>query len=175
MDDQSDNKRDGPEEKKPQLPPPGRWSEVMDELYEQAVRDGLFDNLPGHGKPLKLFKNPYAPGTELAYQLLKDNNYTLPWIAERNEVTAAIDALRSEVRRVWLRYQTEYRAARGETIRKSLALGWNGYQERWHEHIAELNRLITNLNLKMPGERLEIMKLTLEGELERAGAGETLA
>jgi hypothetical protein len=34
--------------------------------------------------------------------------------------------------------------------------------------------MIADANLKRPGERLEIIKLTVDNELERAGAGRTL-
>lgn len=160
--------------KRRRVPRPGEWAEVMDELFEEAMRDGLFDNLPGHGKPLNLSKNPFAPEEELAYQLLKDNNYTLPWIAERNEVHALIERFRSEVGPAWRRYQSEYRVAQGESVRMSLSLGWREQLDRWREQIDELNRLIAQANLKQPANHLEILKLDLKGELVRAGASEEL-
>jgi len=102
----AEEKPDGPvenPEEKPlsRIPPPGRWADVMDEVMEEAMRSGAFDNLPGRGKPLKLNNNPHAPGTDLAYQLLKDNDYTLPWISERKEVIAAINALCDDIYLVW--------------------------------------------------------------------------
>lgn len=163
------------EEREVKLPLPGRWSEVMDELIEEAMRAGAFDDLPGHGKPLKLIKNPYAPGTELAYQLLQDNNYTLPWIAERQVVLEEIEGLRAEIGQVWRRYQAEYRPARSQFVRQSLSLGWKDHLEAWQERIMKINKQIADLNLKQPGETLEVMKLTLESELARVGASRELA
>lgn len=172
-------KEEGPasnqEERRVSVPLPGRWSEVMDELIEEAMRSGAFDNLPGHGKPLKLTKNPFAPGTELAYQLLKDNNYTLPWIAERQVVLDEIESLRAEIGRLWGRYQAEYRPARSKLVRQSLSLDWDRHLEYWQERIVKINKQIANVNLKQPGEKLEILKLTLENELTRAGASRHLA
>jgi hypothetical protein len=110
VEDKPDAPVEDPEEKPlPRIPPPGRWADVMDEVIEEAMRSGAFDNLPGRGKPLKLNDNPHAPGTDLAYQLLKDNDYTLPWISERKEVIAAIDSLRDDISQVWLRYSAEFR------------------------------------------------------------------
>jgi hypothetical protein len=165
---------DNPEEERPRVPPPVRWSDRMDEVIEEAIRNGAFDNLPGYGKPLKLVKNPYAPETELAYQLLKDNHYTLPWISQRQQVLERIDTFRVELRQIGGRYQAEYREARSETIRLALTTRWNRYLDHWQEQIQELNRMIADANLKRPGERLEIIKLTVDNELERAGAGRTL-
>ena len=154
----------------PRIPPPGRWADVMDEVIEDAIRSGAFDNLPGRGKPLKLHNNPHAPGTELAYQLLKDNDYTLPWISERKEVIAAIDALRDDIGLVWKRYSAEYRVTHSDTVRMALSVDWIKRQQTWLERIKKINRRIADVNLKMPSEGLEILKLTLDGELGRAGA-----
>ena len=139
-------------------------------FLEEAVRSGAFDDLPGRGKPLKLTKNPYAPGTELAYQLLQDNNYTLPWIAERQQVLEEIENLRAEIGRFWLRYQAEYHPARSELVRQSLRLGWSRNLEYWQEQIDKINKRVADLNLKQPGEKFEILKLTLENELARVEA-----
>ena len=151
-----------------------RLTTSMDDLIEEAMREGVFDNLPGRGKPLKLSKNPYAAEAELAYQLLKDNNYTLPWIAERNDLLVKINEIREEIGRVWARYQAEYQVAQGETIRMGLAQGWNRHLDQWQAEINKLNKAIGDVNLKQPGEKLEILKLTLEHELKRAGAGRDL-
>lgn len=175
MADKQSNKPTGPpEEEQRRLLPLNHWSSVMDELFEEAVRDGVFDNLPGQGKPLNLTKNPFGGDHDLAYQLLKDNDYTLPWISERNEITKQVDQFRSKIPKVWQRYVSEYQASRSDTVRLSLKLGWNGYLEELQTRIVELNALIANVNLKQPGERLEILKLSLKQELSRAGAGEEL-
>ena len=92
------------EERHSRVPTPGQWSDVMNETIKEAIRNGAFDDLPGKGKPLKLLNNLYFPGTELAYQLLKDNDYTLPGIAERGAVTAKVEALWVEINRVWTHY-----------------------------------------------------------------------
>jgi hypothetical protein len=158
----------------PRIPPPGKWSEVMDELFEEAQRDGVFDNLPGHGKPLKLSTNPSAPETQLAYQLLKDNDFTLPWIAERNDIFSGIEELRDEFRSVWLKYRAEYQVSHSETVRMALASGWRDQIDHWRIQTGRLNKLIDGINLKLPRAQLEIVKLSVKRELERAGAKETL-
>lgn len=160
--------------KQPAVPPPSKWSDTMDEIIEQAMRDGAFDNLPGKGKPLKLSSNVYGRDTELAYSLLKNNDYTLPWIAERRAVQRQIEDFRSEIYRVWLRYRSAYRAARDEAIRTSLALGWRKRLDGWQEQIVKLNKMIGGANLKQPDGQPEILKLTLASELARIGAAEDL-
>lgn len=162
--------REKEEEERPRVPLPAKWSDRIDEVIEEAIRTGAFDNLPGQGKPLKLTKNPFAQETELAYQLLKDNQYTLPWISQRQQVLEQIEAFRTELRRIWQRYRAEYQKAQSETIRMSLNTRWNRYLDHWQEQIQELNKIIADTNLKQPGDKLEIIKLILDNELARAGA-----
>jgi hypothetical protein len=161
-------------DRRQRVPLPSEWSNVMDELFEQALREGAFDNLPGKGKPLKLSKNPLNPEYELAFQLLKDNDYTLPWIAQRNEIVSRTDSLRADILHSWSRYHVEYQAARGDGIRMSLAAGWRDKILGWGDEIGRINKLIADTNLKQPGERLELFKLSLRRELERAGAQDSL-
>jgi len=172
LDEEESGRPDEQPRQKPKatISPPSRWSDVMDELIEEAMRSGAFDDLPGRGKPLNLINNPYAPGTELAYQLLKDNKYTLPWIAQRQEIQAEVDSLRAEIGRDWHRYRTEFLPARDTLIRSSLQGGWRERLGAWGQQIATLNNRIAALNLKQPADGLEILKLTLDSELQRAAA-----
>lgn len=154
--------------------PPARWRDVAEEAIEEAIRSGAFDDLPGRGKPLNLINNPYAPGSELAYQLLKDNQYTLPWISERAGLLARIQNLRDDITSSWAAYQAEYRSAVDNSQRLALIQEWSALLVSWEEAITSLNKDIATVNLKQPGDQLEILKLTLENELERARARRTL-
>ena len=154
--------------------PPSNWRDVAEEAIEEAIRSGAFDDLPGQGKPLNLISNPYAPGTELAYQLLKDNQYTLPWISERASLLARMEDLREEITRSWTAQQGAYRGASDHSQRLDLDRAWATLLATWEETIASLNKDIATLNLKQPGDQLEILKLTLNNELDRAGARRAL-
>ena len=62
----------------------------LDEQIRQAIARGDFDNLPGKGKPLDLSENPHEdPGWRMAYRILKENGYTLPWIETRRSTAKA--------------------------------------------------------------------------------------
>jgi hypothetical protein len=150
--------------------PPAKWKDAAEEAIEEAIRSGAFDNLPGRGKPLKLINNPYAPGTELAYQLLQDNQYTLPWIAERTSLLGRIEALREEIMRTWTQCLAEYQGKEGVSDQLNLADYWREMLAAWEGQIIELNKEIADLNLKQPGDQLEIVKLSLDVELARVGA-----
>ena len=81
----SDEQEDAPEEKKSRFRriTLSGWNSLIDDIINEARDDGKFDNLTGEGKPLDLEENPYADDKQLAYKLLKDNDFTLPWIDER--------------------------------------------------------------------------------------------
>jgi hypothetical protein len=48
---------------------------IVEERIQKAQRQGLFDNLPGKGKPLKLDDDSGIPeGLRLAFKILKNSN-----------------------------------------------------------------------------------------------------
>ena len=174
MDSEKDRDKEQREKEGPRIPLMSKWSSMMDDLIDEAMSEGYFDNLPGQGKPLKLNKNPYGRESELAFELLKHNEYTLPWIAERSQLLTEIEELREEISRIWTEYSQDYQASRDEVVQAGLKVAWAKQLDSWREQIAALNNRIDATNLKQPGERLEIYKLTLGTELKRAGAGTAL-
>ena len=66
----------------------------IEELLLNALEEGKFDNLPGKGKPLHLEEsNPHALDWELAYHVIKESGYTLPWIETLHEIEKDLDKL----------------------------------------------------------------------------------
>lgn len=170
MDSEKDIEDDQEEEGEPQVPPLSKWSSVMDDIIDEAVSEGFFDNLPGQGKPLNLSRSPFGKESELAFDLLKHNEYTLPWIAERTELLDKIEGLRLEIKRAWNDHSTDYQAKASDADRLDQRRAWVEQLAKWREEIEELNQAIAKTNLKQPGEKLEIFKVNLESELKRAGA-----
>ncbi|MDT8307674.1 MAG: DUF1992 domain-containing protein, partial [Anaerolineae bacterium] len=84
---------------------------VIERIIDEAAEKGAFDNLPGKGKPLKLNKNPYASDQALAFELLQNNDYTLPWIDKRNEILEKIAALRAALAADWTRTRQRWQEA----------------------------------------------------------------
>jgi DnaJ family protein C protein 28 len=144
-------------------------STVADEIIAEAMRDGAFDNLPGHGRPLQLDKNPNGEENELAHKLLKDNDFTLPWIADRTEMLDKIRLMRDEIRRNWEVHRIAYERARTDEQRAALVYSWRHTLNDLAEQVKGLNRRIANVNLTLPHSRFEIVKLNLDNELERIG------
>ena len=143
---------------------------AVDRLIAEAQQEGKFDNLPGRGKPLRLKKNPYAEEQALAFELLQNNNYTLPWIAKRNEILAKIDAFRAGLQQAWRYHRRRLSVAVPPGERAALRDEWAAVLSEQAAAIEKLNKEIADLNLSVPAERLELLKLNLDRELRRAGA-----
>lgn len=154
-------------------PPPGQsarsprseqaWQDLVSQQIEEAMRAGAFDNLPGKGKPLDFGKNPNAPtDMELANKILKDNDLSPGWIADRKEMLAKIDDLRQRLSATW-----ERRNCADDSRAPAF---WTEDLVRFQTEIDDLNRKIATVNLGMAIPRLEIFRLNLDAELTRAGA-----
>ncbi len=97
------------------------FDKIAEERIQQAQEDGVFDNLPGKGKPLKLEDDSFVPeDLRLTYKILK-NSSCLPVEMElrkqifnlRQLLNAAIDEqtrreLRRELNLLVLKFNLEH-------------------------------------------------------------------
>ncbi|GAB4577985.1 MAG: hypothetical protein Fur0022_07170 [Anaerolineales bacterium] len=145
-----------------------KWQHGIDQQIEEAQRSGKFDNLPGKGKPLKLNENPFQdPSLEAAYTLLKDNDFTLPWIAEGKEIEETLSKARAALARSWALYQQD-RIGEHATWAQS---EWGRAERVFREQITEINKKILNYNVSIPNSRFEKVKINPDREIERIQAG----
>ncbi|MCP5095935.1 MAG: DUF1992 domain-containing protein [Chloroflexi bacterium] len=146
------------------------WNNLIDDIIQDGQADGIFDNLKGKGKPLNLNKSVFGQELELAHGLMKENDLTPLWISNRNNINEKIKNLRKDIERVWTRHEREFRVIQDLTHRGSLTISWDDACLRWIGEIDDINKDISNYNLKRPIDNLEIMKLELERELKRIDA-----
>ena len=63
---------------------------IAERKIQDAIEEGLFDNLPGRGKPLDLSVNPFEPpGMGAINRLLKHNNVLPLWLLLEQEIEAS--------------------------------------------------------------------------------------
>ena len=146
---------------------------VIERIIDEAAEKGAFDDLPGKGKPLKLNKNPYAADQQLAYELLQNNDFTLPWIARRNEMLDKAAELRESLAHDWARARQRWQQAE-PPAQAEQQHEWTSLLRNYAARIVALNREIARANLSIPLSQLELLQLTLDEELKRAGASRTL-
>lgn len=147
------------------------WTDLAGMRIEEAMRAGLFDDLPGAGKPINLARNPFVPDDQqMAQTLLKNNELTPGWIPARKAVLAEIDRIRAALRADVQTVQ-QARAAIGDAgALAQIEQSWARRQEGWRESVQRVNRQIDAVNFQQPSVQLEIFKLIYDDELARAGA-----
>lgn len=80
--------------------------DALEPALDIAVREGLFDHLPGKGKPLKLDPSPDA----VVNNLLKDAGFKPDWV----EAGQQAEALQQEAAETLERFSTDLQAIRTE-------------------------------------------------------------
>lgn len=146
------------------------WRDLIEDLIEDGRQRGAFDDLAGQGRPLDLEPKPYEGSGALANKLLKENDLRPAWLSNRVFIIEQIDALRADIVRTWDRYRVAFQQAQGEGNRGGLTIGWDDACRRWEVEITKLNKQIDDYNLKRRVSGLEVIKLRLGDELQRAGA-----
>jgi hypothetical protein len=62
---------------------------IVEERIRQAQKDGLFDDLPGKGKPLKIDDDSHiAPSLRASYRILKNAGILPPEMQLRKEISS---------------------------------------------------------------------------------------
>ena len=135
------------------------YQSLIDRRIAQAQEDGLFDNLPGQGKPLKLDDDALVPEEDrIGYRMLKSNGFAPPWIEARQEIEeqrAQLAAWLAEANQRWAHLDERGRAA---------------LQVAYRRKLDELQRKILNFNLKVPRGVDQLAALRMPDELQKLGA-----
>jgi len=130
----------------------------LDQVIQEAMAAGAFDNLPGQGKPLHLETNPYAdPADDFAYRLLKHSGFVPDWLAREQAIEREVATARSHLRTAWRWHQ----ANPGQTK------PWQAALARFEAALVRLNRQIDDFNLIVPMISRQRARLRLEDELRR--------
>jgi DnaJ family protein C protein 28 len=134
----------------------------IDEQIRQAIARGDFDNLPGKGKPLDLSENPHEdPGWRLAYRLLKENGYTLPWIETRQNIELDYEKALKSLQQSW-----DWRKnAAGRRGLVHAEREWQQALQNFREQMFKLNRRIRDYNLEIPSNQFQRRLINIEQEI----------
>jgi DnaJ family protein C protein 28 len=138
----------------------------IEELLRKAMAEGKFDNLPGKGKPLHLDEtNPHAdPEWELAYRMLKESGYSLPWIEIIREIEKDIELARKDLQIAWQVHEDALVSSRSDNY---VLAEWSRAQAAFKDKLTALNKRIRDYNLQVPSMRFQRPGLNFERELEK--------
>lgn len=128
------------------------YRNYVEEQIREAEARGVFANLPGAGKPLKLDENVYAGERSMGYNLLKSNGYAPAEIELLKEIRQ--ERQRIEAKLASLRQRRKNMRARRIPPFASEKRAFNDAVEKtaieYDSVLRDLNRKILTLNLTVP-------------------------
>lgn len=138
----------------------------IEELLRKAMKEGKFNNLPGKGQPLHLEQvNPHAdPDWELAYRMLKEAGYSLPWIETQRAIEADLAAALQDLLLAWQVYHKGYTQQGAAPL---LSGNWERSQQAFRDKLTSLNKRIREYNLVVPVVRFQRPALNFEQEIQK--------
>ncbi len=136
----------------------------LDEQIRQAMQRGDFDDLPGKGKPLNLSENPHEdPGWRMAYRILKENGYTLPWIETRRNIELDFEQTEKTLQQNWNWRQK----ATGRRGMMHAEKEWQQALQKFREAVDKLNKRIRNYNLEIPSNQFQRRLINPQAEINK--------
>jgi len=67
---------------------------IAEQRISQAMQEGVFNDLPGQGQPLKLDDDSHIPQEmRMAYRILKNSGHVSPEVEDRKEIANIVDML----------------------------------------------------------------------------------
>lgn len=128
------------------------YQHYIEEQIRDAQERGVFDNLPGFGKPLKLDDNPYAGDKALGYSLLKSNGYAPAEVELIKEIRADREYLEKRLARVIQRrdFLRSRRVPPFPSERRAFNVSVEKAIKEYEHGLRQLNRKILTLNVKAP-------------------------
>jgi len=138
--------------------PPARpgHASLIDQIMAKAHADGLMDNLPGQGQPLRLDDDEMVPAEyRLGFRMLKTSGFAPPWIEARRE----IDEERAQIAN-WLNDAQQRWPHLAAPARAALRVAY-------HRKLDDLQRMIMNFNLKAPPGINHVEGLRMADELRK--------
>ncbi|ALC40421.1 CG43322 [Drosophila busckii] len=132
---------------------------VVEDLIQEAMSKGDFNNLKGTGKPLSLAQtqNPYLDfTTHKLNKIMLDNGFTPEWIMLSKDIRESAHKLKQQLRQErsyygeWPLTQPEQQAA------------WQKFAQLHVDEVQQLNKLIDKYNLIVPILENQFFRLQLD-------------
>lgn len=122
------------------------FDRVVEDLIQESMSKGDFNNLQGSGKPLSnaQSQNPYVDFTQHKInKILLDNGFTPEWITLQKEINTDVDDLKKIL--------MDKRSYFGESpLTESEAVQWDNVVQSQEQRLVEINKKIDKYNLLVP-------------------------
>ncbi|NXO68858.1 DJC28 protein, partial [Phainopepla nitens] len=135
---------------------------LVEDLIQESMAKGDFDNLSGKGKPLRKFSaSPHIdPMTHNLNRILIDNGYQPEWILLQKEIRETIERLRRSL--------VASRRKLGEPMTLPEQKQWGRVCEQLAEDIRKLNKRVDDFNLVVPILSRQMVHFSTDKEILRA-------
>ena len=135
----------------------------IEDHIRKAIEEGKFDDLPGKGKPIRWDDNPFVEADwQLAFRMLRNAGYALPWMDTRKEIEALMETARAALKRAWDWKQTALATGQSPAFVED---EWQRALNVFREQIAEINHRIFDYNLEVPLPRFQRPPVDVEAEI----------
>jgi DnaJ family protein C protein 28 len=135
----------------------------IEDHIRKAIEAGQFDELPGKGKPIRWDENPFVePDWQLAFRMLKDAGYALPWMETRKEIEAQLESARAGLKRAWEWKQPAAAAGQPPAFVEG---EWQRALSAFRVQVAEINHHVFDYNLDVPLPRFQRPPVDADGEI----------
>ena len=125
------------------------WEWLVERRLKDAIEAGMFEDLPGRGRPLDLKDDSSVPDEwRLAFRLLKSSGHAPVWIELRQEALARLETASQDLRR----------AVSSECDQTT----WLRASARFVEEVELVNRLIDEANLRSSSLLLQLPRYDAE-------------
>lgn len=134
---------------------------LVEDLIQESMAKGDFDNLTGKGKPLQKFSDcPHIdPMTHNLNRILIDNGYQPEWILIQKEIRETIEKLRKNI--------IASRNKLGDPMTVQNEKQWKEVCEKFRENIKILNKRINDFNLVVPILSRQMVHFNADKEIAR--------
>ncbi|XP_070799646.1 dnaJ homolog subfamily C member 28 [Pituophis catenifer annectens] len=134
---------------------------LVEDLIQESMAKGDFDNLTGKGKPLQKFSDcPHIdPMTHNLNRILIDNGYQPEWILIQKEIRETIEKLRKTI------ITSRNKLGDPMTIQKEKQ--WKEVCEEFRGKIKILNKRINDFNLVVPILSRQMVHFNADKEIAR--------
>jgi len=137
------------------------WYASVEKKIQKAIDDGLFDHLPGKGKPIEWDDNPWeSPERATAHRMLRQAGFTLPWIAEWQEIEQDIDTARRRLLEAW-QWLGGHASAHHHTAEQE----WGDAVAAFRSTIEAINKRIQLYNMKVPSDGFQRLPVRTDREI----------
>jgi len=135
----------------------------IEEIIQQAMQEGAFDNLPGKGQPLNIDDNPHLdPEWQLAYHLLKENGFAPEFIEKRQAIELQLAEARQALARSWAwRAQALDEGKPADWVEAE----WSKAKAKFEEKVNNINKQISNYNISIKSGTFYRSPINAESEI----------